>query len=57
LAFLVDDVVAVHERLLAAGATPEGEVTKTAEGDELAIVRGPSGLPIQLMKRSKPILE
>ena len=57
LAFLVDDVAGVRERLLAAGALPEGDVTKTPEGDELAIVRGPSGLPIQLMKRNEPILE
>jgi catechol 2,3-dioxygenase-like lactoylglutathione lyase family enzyme len=56
LAFQVDDVTGVRERLLAAGATPEGDVVKTPEGDELAMVRGPSGLPIQLMKRGNPII-
>ncbi len=57
LAFLADDVAAVRERLLTAGAAPEGEVVQTPEGDELAMVRGPSGLAIQLMKRKDPMVE
>lgn len=56
LAFLADDVAAVRTRLLEAGATPEGDVIKTPEGDELAMVRGPEGIAIQLMKRGDPIL-
>ncbi len=56
LAFLADDVAALRENLLAAGAAPEGDVIKTPEGDELAMVRAPGGLAIQLMKRGNPII-
>ncbi|HOD50011.1 MAG TPA: VOC family protein [Candidatus Hydrogenedentes bacterium] len=56
VAFLADDVAAVRKRLVAAGATPEGDVVKTPDGDELAMVRGPGGLAIQLMKRSNPLV-
>jgi catechol 2,3-dioxygenase-like lactoylglutathione lyase family enzyme len=56
IAFLVDDVAATRARLLAAGATPEGDVQKTESGDVVAIVRDPCGLAVQLVHRKTPML-
>ena len=56
LAFKTDDVAGTRGRLLAAGATPEGEVTVTPGGDELAMLRDPWGLPLQLLKRKTPMI-
>ncbi len=56
LAFKTDDVKGTRGRLLAAGATPEGEVTVTPAGDELAMLRDPWGLPLQLLKRKDPMI-
>lgn len=56
LAFLADDVAAVRTRLMAAGATPEGEVVRNPAGDEVAMLRDPWGLTIQLIRRAKPMI-
>jgi uncharacterized glyoxalase superfamily protein PhnB len=56
ISFMVDDVKAMREKLIAAGATPAGEITITPSGDELAMLRDPWGVPIQFVKRSKPML-
>ena len=56
LAFQTDDVDATRARLLAAGATPEGDVTTTPGGDQLAMVRDPWGLAVQLLKRKEPMI-
>ena len=55
LAFEVQDVKGERERLIAAGAAPEGEIDVTDAGDELAMLRDPWGFPIQLAKRGKPM--
>ena len=55
LAFAVDDVRAMRERLLKAGATPEGEVTTTEGGDDLAMLRDPWGFAVQLVRRRVPM--
>ncbi len=55
IAITVEDVRGVMKKLLAAGATPAGDLTTTDLGDEFVIVRDPWGLPLQLMKRAKPI--
>jgi len=57
LAFMVDDVSATHSRLLQAGCTTEGEITVTDSGDELAMLRDPWGLAIQIVKRRVPMLQ
>lgn len=57
LAFLADDVPAVRERLLAAGATAEGEVIRNPAGDEVAMLRDPWGLALQLIRRADPMIE
>ncbi len=55
LAFLADDVVEKHRQLLAAGATPLDAPTVIASGDQLAVIRDPWGLAVQLVKRAKPM--
>jgi glyoxylase I family protein len=55
VALVSDEVRADRKRLIDAGAAPEGEATVTPEGDELAMVRDPWGLAIQLAKRRKPM--
>ena len=42
--------------MIAAGATPAGEVTTSPVGDQLAMLRDPWGLAIQLVKRSRPMV-
>jgi glyoxylase I family protein len=56
VAFMVDDVDALRSKLIAAGATPVGEVSTTATGDKLAMLRDPWGLAIQFVHRANPML-
>jgi glyoxylase I family protein len=56
LAFQVDDVATARARLLAAGATPESEVNTNDDGDKLAMLRDPWGMPVQLVKRVNAML-
>ena len=56
IAFMVDDVKGIREKLITAGATAAGEVTITPSGDELAMLRDPWGVAIQFVKRAKPML-
>jgi catechol 2,3-dioxygenase-like lactoylglutathione lyase family enzyme len=56
LAFHVDDVAGTRAGLLKAGATAEGEITRTDSGDELAMLRDPWGFAIQLVNRAVPML-
>ena len=55
IAFTVDDVKGIREKLVAAGATVVTDVTTTSDGDELATLRDPWGVPIQFVKRAKPM--
>jgi catechol 2,3-dioxygenase-like lactoylglutathione lyase family enzyme len=56
ICFSADDVDAARRRLLAAGATPVGDIATTGSGDLLAMLRDPWGVPIQLAKRSIPMI-
>ncbi|HXG09774.1 MAG TPA: VOC family protein [Gemmataceae bacterium] len=56
LAFTAPDVGEARRRLLAAGARAEGEITTAPSGDELAMLRDPWGIPVQLVKRARPLL-
>lgn len=56
IAFIADDVQAVRDKLLAAGATIAEDTTTTPAGDQILILRDPWGLPIQFVKRSQPML-
>lgn len=56
IAWVVEDIEATRAKLVAAGATVEGETTTAPNGDQLAFVRDPWGLILQLTKRVKPLL-
>ena len=56
VAFRADDVEATRARLMAAGATAEGEVQVTAAGDTMAMLRDPWGLAIQFVRRARPMI-
>ena len=56
LAFWADDVAAMRARLLAAGATAEGDVVRNDNGDTVAMLRDPWGLPVQLVNRVTPMI-
>ncbi len=56
IAFVVDDIEATKARLVAAGATLDGETTTTPTGDQLAFVRDPWGVTLQLAKRVKALV-
>jgi glyoxylase I family protein len=56
LALAVEDVTAERARLIAAGASPVGEIGATASGDQIAMLRDPWGLAVQLVRRKAPML-
>ena len=51
LAFRTSDVAGTRARLLAAGASAEGDVQTTDAGDTVAMLRDPWGLCVQLVRR------
>ena len=57
VAFVTADLAADRARLLAAGATSAVEPATTPEGDELAFLRDPWGVTVQLVKRTRPLLQ
>jgi glyoxylase I family protein len=57
IAFDTDDVGGERARLLKAGATAVGEVTKSPNGDVMAFVRDPWGIVLQLVNRKKPLID
>ena len=56
VAFLTDDVDATCTRLISAGASLEGSVRTTEQGDRIAMLRDPWGLAIQFIRRADPML-
>jgi glyoxylase I family protein len=56
VAFAADDLEQARTRLLRAGATAEGEITVSPNGDQLAMLRDPWGLPVQLARRKVPMV-
>lgn len=56
VAFTPEDIDKDRQRLLVAGATAEGEVVATPEGDRIAWMRDPWGVAFQLVKRAVPML-
>ena len=56
LAFKTDDVAGTRDRLVIAGATVMGDITKNDVGDELVMLRDPWGFPIQFVKRSTEMI-
>jgi glyoxylase I family protein len=57
VALAVDDVTAVYQRLLAAGASSASPPETAASGDQLAMLRAPFGLPLQLVCRRVPLVQ
>lgn len=57
LAFAVDDMDATRQRLVAAGATLDGDIDNRANGDRLAFLRDPWGIAIQLVQRVQPMID
>ena len=55
IAFKVDDVKAMQEKLIAAGATLQAYQVNP-DGDEILILRDPWGVPIQFVKRADVML-
>lgn len=55
LAFSVPDIEGVRGKLIAAGATAAGEIF-TIGNAQLAFLRDPWGVPIQLVQRPQPLI-
>lgn len=55
VAFATAEIDAARERLVAAGATPVGEIAQNAAGDRFAMLRDPWGLALQLAQRVRPL--
>lgn len=55
IAFVSEDIPADRDRLAAAGATVVDAFNETEGGDQLAMLRDPWGLAIQLVKRAEPL--
>ena len=56
VAFAPDDVPSTWARLIAAGATPVGDLVVTPTGDQFAMLRDPWGLALQLARRACPLV-
>lgn len=56
IAFAVDDIAAKHARLLDAGASAVGPIDTTPAGDQLAFLRDPWGVTLQLVRRQESLL-
>ena len=56
IAFAVEDVDRSRAELVAAGAIIEGEIARLENGDIMAMVRDPWGIPLQLACRSQPLV-
>lgn len=55
VAFTTGEIEGTRNRLIAAGATPVGEITENAAGDRFAMLRDPWGLALQLADRARPL--
>jgi glyoxylase I family protein len=56
LAFSAEDVAGTRTRLLEAGATTESEVQVNEGGDEMAMLRDPWGVAIQIVRRKRSMI-
>lgn len=55
LAFATEDITAARARLIQAGAAVVDEIATNAAGDQLAFLRDPWQVPVQLVQRAKPL--
>jgi len=56
VAYVSDNPAADQDRLVEAGAVVADELMTTPSGDAIVMLRDPWGVPIQLVKRAKPML-
>jgi catechol 2,3-dioxygenase-like lactoylglutathione lyase family enzyme len=56
VAFTTADLTETRRGLIAAGAAAVGEPAAAPNGDVLAMLRDPWGLPVQLVKRAAPLM-
>jgi len=56
IAFVSENPAADRDRLVKAGATLADELTIAPNGDSLVMLRDPSGVALQLVKRVEPML-
>ncbi len=56
IAFHVDNVHEAFEALLEAGGSPAMSLKTNDRGDDIAILRDPWGIPVQLVRRAKPMV-
>lgn len=56
LAYVSNELARDRDRLLQAGAVVVDDLTTTSAGDAIVMLRDPWGVPIQLVKRAKPML-
>jgi catechol 2,3-dioxygenase-like lactoylglutathione lyase family enzyme len=56
IAFLVDDVAAPRAKWIAAGGVADGDIATTPANDQLAFVRDPWGVTLQLVSRATKML-
>jgi glyoxylase I family protein len=57
LAFMVKDIAAVKEKLIAEKATVADDINTTSSGDKLLVLRDPWGFPIQFVERQNQMLK
>jgi len=57
VAFMVKDVKAIRDSLIAAGAKLVEDITSTPTGDQVLMLRDPWGRAIQFVKRVSPMLK
>ncbi len=57
VAYMVDNIEVAKETLVKAGATIAEDITKTASGDFVLMMRDPWNQPIQFVKRANPMLK
>ena len=55
-AFSVDDMEGERDRLIRAGATPDGDINDTPTGDKLCFLRDPWNVTVQLVQRKTPMI-
>lgn len=53
--YVDDDIAARRDALIAAGATPVGDITETPAGDKLLFMRDPWNVPLQFVQRKVPM--
>jgi uncharacterized glyoxalase superfamily protein PhnB len=56
VAYSSDNPAADRDRLVQAGAVVADDLMTTPSGDVIVMLRDPWGVPIQLVKRAKPML-